>query len=376
MNLLNTVRRFRNRHYHPLNRVYLSKTALLHNFQHLRAMEPQLHVAPVLKSNAYGHGLTQVAEILDKQGAPFFCVDSLYEAKVLKHQGIKTPILIMGYIDPSSLKTSKLPFAFVVSNLASAQAIATYQPQAKVHLFVDTGMHREGVIVAELPAFLHQIRHLELNIEGLMSHFATADEPDSSQIRLQEQNFQQALKVVRQYGIRPRWIHLSASAGRYSSLNHGCNMVRIGKALYGLPPIPEIDPLLQPVLKLTSKIADIKTINKGDQVGYGATYTAGQKMTIGILPIGYNDGVDRRLSDKGVVLVSGEPCPIIGRVSMNVTAIDLSGVAADLGQEAVIFSDRPEDPNSLINSAQRCNTIAYDLLVHINPTALRREVTD
>lgn len=152
--------------------------------------------------------------------------------------------------------------------------------------------------------------------------------------------------------------------------------MRAGKALYGLPPIPEIDSELKPVLKVTSKIADIKNINKGDQVGYGATYTADQKMTIGILPIGYNDGIDRRLSNRGVVLVDGQSCPIIGRVSMNVTAIDLTGVAPDFGQEVVIFSDQLDDPNSFIKAAKKCDTIAYDLLVHINPTTIRREVTD
>ncbi len=364
-----------NRHYSPLNRVYISKQKLYDNYDYLSSLHPLLQIAPVLKSNAYGHGIAEIGSLLQAKQPPLVCVDSLLEANQLKTAGVKIPTLIMGFIDPDSLQTSHLPFSFTVFNLEFAEALSQYQPGAKIHIFVDTGMHREGVLVSQLPQFLEKIKKLHLEVEGLMSHFASADDLKGEQTREQEAVFQQAIKILQATGLNPKWIHLSASNGLFTAKNTGCNLARIGKALYGIDPLGKTDSKLQPILKLTSKIAQIKHIQKGDPVGYGATFTAKKDMIIGILPIGYNDGVERRLSNKGITQIDGKKAAIIGRISMNITTIDLTDIPDPyITQEVVIFSDNPTDPNSIQNSAKLADTIPHDLLIHINPSTLRREI--
>lgn len=366
--------RFFGKKYEPLNKIEISKANLLNNYQYISLLNHNISIAPVLKSNAYGNGLTQIGSILDSLNCPFFCVDSLYEAYALLKAKIKTKILVMGYIDPSNLSFKKLPFSYTIWDLDQAQKIAKYQKGANVHVFVDTGMNREGVKLDDLESLLSNLRDLRsLRIEGLMSHLAiyTKDQPYP---KLQLQNYQKALKICRKVGIDPKWKHLAASGGLLNKYTLGTNMSRCGISLYGIDRENRSNGKLKPVLSLKTKIIQIKNIKKGDKVGYDSTFQATKDMTIGVLPLGYNDGMDRRLSNKGYVLVEGVKCPIIGRISMNVTTIDLTAIKKPfLGQEVVVFSSNPEDPNSIQNAAKICETLPHDLLVHINP-AFRREV--
>jgi alanine racemase len=324
--------------YQPLNLIEVSKDNLLHNLKVLSKINPKVKIAPVLKSNAYGHGLTIVAKALDQIKAPFFCVDSLYEAYELLKAKIKTPILIMGYVNPENLKVKKLPFSYAVSTLDVAEAISKYQPQAGVHIFVDTGMHREGIPLKELPNFLEKLPK-KIKVEGLMSHLASGEMPNDSQTLLQIKNFQKAYEIVRTFGFNPKWIHLSNSGGALNNLNPSCNLARVGLAVYGISPvipansgiqktkkawIPDQvrdDKLLKPTLTFKSKLIQVKKIGKGEYVGYNSTHQTKVPTVVGILPLGYYDGVDRRLSNKGLVIIDGIECPIIGKVSMNITAL-------------------------------------------------------
>src|SRR5581483_5638239 len=143
--MLEPFSKFLKRKSYPLNKIYLSQKNLFHNYKYLTSLDPKIQIAPVLKSNAYGHGIELMGQVLDRVGVPFLCVDSLFEAYQLKKVGVKTPILIMGYMDPQSLMIKHLPFSYAVYDLALAKAINDYQKGAEVHIFVDTGMHREGV---------------------------------------------------------------------------------------------------------------------------------------------------------------------------------------------------------------------------------------
>lgn len=364
--------------YLALNKVEIQRSALLSNYHYLASLSSKLFVAPVLKSNAYGHGIVEVAKILDSEEAPFFCLDSLYEAYELFKAHTKTPILIMGYTQPENFKVKQLPFSFAVYDMEMAQVLNSYQWDAKIHIKVDSGMHRLGVPISELAGFLSTIKKLpNLKIEGLMSHLASSATGDPL-YQTQVKNFQLAFKIMHQEGFNPKWIHLSASTGFLNpqtrkELAGFCNLVRSGLALYGISPY-KTDPHLQPALKLTTKIAQIKKLSVGNQIGYDGTYTVKKDLTLAVLPIGYYDGVDRRLSNTGVVLVDGVECPIIGRVSMNITTVDVSKVPENkrqVSQEVVVFSNNPKDRNSIQNSAQSCQTIPYDLLVHLASTTKR-----
>lgn len=362
LQMLNPLNIFR-KEYRTLNKIELSKNNLIHNYQYLSSLK-KVKIAPVIKSSGYGHGILNVAKILEPQNPPFFCVDSLvdslYEAyELLK---IKTPVLIMGYTDPENFKVKKLPFSFAVFDIKTAGILNKYQTGCSIHIFVDTGMRREGVTIDELPEFLTQIKQFtNIRIEGLMSHLASADDIKDLLNEMQIKNFKKALEICKTNGIKPKYIHIQNSDGLKLNLK-GCNvnMARVGLALY------------KSVLSLKSKIIQIKTLKKNNRVGYSGTFTAGKNTTIAILPIGYYDGVDRRLSNKGFVQVDNVFCPIIGRVSMNITTIDISQVKNPfVGQEVIVYSNNPKDKNSIENTAKICKTIPYDILIHLAASTKR-----
>ncbi len=361
---------FFKKEYKTLNRIEISKDNLLHNYKYLTYLNRKLKIAPVLKGNAYGHGIVEVARILDPLGAPFFCVDSLYEAYELYKASIKTPILIMGYTDPQNLKVKKLPFSYAVFNLEMLPILNKYQSGCGIHIFVDTGMHREGISLEELPIFLNHLKQYpNLKVEGIMSHLTSADDPKDKLNSRQINNFKKMRKIIRKAGFKPKWMHIQNSDGlALHPRGANVNMARIGLALYGI----SSDPNLKPVLTLRSKIIQIKKLKKGDRVGYGGTFTAKGPELLGVLPLGYYDGLDRRLSNIGWVNADGIHCKIIGRVSMNITTIDISKVPNPfIGQEVVVFSNNPKDKNSIENAARLCKTIPYDILIHLAQSTKR-----
>lgn len=361
------------RKYHPLNTIEVSEKSLRANYEYLSTRSPDIKVAPVLKSNAYGHGLQIVGKILDDVSVPFFCVDSLYEAYELQKNNIKTPILIMGYVDPENLKGKELPFSYAVYDDEQIAGISKYQKSPAVHIFVDTGMRREGIALSDLPDFLAVIKKFtNIRVEGVMSHLGAGENTTATKKQLEQ--FDIAKELIHNVGFRPSWFHIAASIGL---LNHHDyegklgNLSRCGIALYGIDPEAK-DRQLRPALTFKTKLNQIKQLQKGEKVGYDFTYTASQPMTIGILPVGFFDGVDRRLSSRGFVLLNKTVCPIIGRVSMNLTTIDISAVKyAQVGDSVIVYSGNPTDKNSIFGSATISGTTAYDLLVRLTSSTKR-----
>lgn len=365
---------FFHKSYQNLNIIEVSQDNLLHNYSYLCSLNNKIKIAPVLKSNGYGHGIIHVAKILDPMMAPFFCVDSLFEAYKLQKAHIKTKILIMGYTNPVNLRIKKLPFAFAVYDLNTVKTLNQFQSGCSVHIFVDSGMHREGIRIEELPQFLAAVKQLpNIKIEGLMSHLASTNGLTDRIFQEQIKNFKKAITIFAQYKIKLKWRHIAASGALTNQeicqiIAQVSNLSRAGIALYGLSD----DNNLKPTLSLKTHIVQIKTLKKGEKTGYDGTYVAHKDMVIGILPIGYNDGVDRRLSNKGSILVEGIRCPILGRISMNITTIDLSGAAnPQVGQEAAVYSGNRSVANSISNCASLCHTIPYDLLVGLSESTKR-----
>lgn len=363
--MLGKVRELFGGQYDNLCRVEIVRKNLEDNYRYLSSRGQKLQIAPVLKSNAYGHGLWEVARILDPLRPPFLCVDSLFEAYELLKVRVKTPVLVMGYVGRENLARKKLPFSFCAYDLEALLTIHGLQPQAGIHLFVDTGMHREGEVVSRLPSVIRAVKKYKINLEGLMSHLGEAFAPDSFRTKEQVANFRWAREILANMGIFPKWVHIASSgvvlnAKKYGELG---NMARVGKALYTV---------VKPTLRMVAKIAQIKEIKKGDKVGYSFTFTARKPMKLAVLPIGYNDGVDRRLSNRGVVKIKGKFCPIVGRVSMNITTVDVSFMKnVKAGDEVEVISIQPSDPNSVVNIAKICGTIPYEILVHVTPTTKR-----
>jgi alanine racemase len=369
--------------YQNLNKVLVSQSALKHNYLALSKFNYPAKIAPVLKSNSYGHGLKIAAKIFDKLSSPFLIVDSLYEAYELKKLNLETPILIIGYTHPSNFLVKKIDFHFTVFDLETARALNKKQKNCQVHIFVDTGMSREGVTLSELDNFIKEIKKFKnLKVVGLASHLADADNAKNQNFtENQISNFKKALEILEKNNIYPKWRHISASGGAFKIKDKTFNLIRAGLASYGINPLDFQDKYfnklnLKPVLSFVSSIAQIKKININNCVGYNCTFIAKKEMKIGIVPAGYYDGVDRRLSNKGVVLVNNKECPILGRVSMNITVIDLSKVKdAKIGDEVVLISSNLKDKNSLVNLAKTCRTIPYELMVHL-AESLKREVVE
>ncbi|MBA3724030.1 MAG: alanine racemase [Candidatus Levybacteria bacterium] len=361
------------RKYKPLNRIEVSSLALHHNYNYL-AQSSGLAIAPALKSNAYGHGLGLVAKALDPVGAPFFCVDSIYEGYELLKEKIKTPILIMGYVDPDNLKGKKLPFLYAVSTKEMLEAVYRYQPHAGIHIFVDTGMHREGVPMDALPAIISQIQSMKgVHIEGLMSHFAAAD-VYGDLTKEQVKNFQIAQVLFHTSGIQPKWIHMANSLGvlHYKKYRGKIgNLARPGIATYGIDPLNK-NTVLQPALTFSSTLVQIKDLAKGESSGYDFTFTAKKDMRIGVVAAGYNDGVDRRLSNVGFMKIGETFCKILGRVSMNLTMIDISEIKdSKVGNKVYVYTNVTLAKNSFNASAIMVDTTAYTLLVQLSPLTKR-----
>lgn len=363
--------------YATLNKIEVSKDNILHNYNYLSALNGKVKIAPVVKSNGYGHGIANMAKILDPLKAPFLCVDSLYEAYELQKAGARTKILILGYTNPENLKIKRLPFSFAVYDLETAGVLNEHQKGCGIHIFVDTGMHREGIAIDELPEFLKALKEFKnLKTEGLMSHLASSEDKADPIFQKQIKQFKKAKDICKEFSLNPVWVHIAATGSLINpqtrpAIAEVSNMARAGLALYGFSS-STFDQNLKPALKLTTRIIQIKKVAKGEKLGYDGTYTAKKDLIIAVLPIGYYDGVDRRLSNKGVFMVHNKACPVVGRVSMNINIIDISTVPeARTGDEAVVYSSDPESRNSLINSAKICRTIPYDLLVNLAESTRR-----
>lgn len=351
--------------YEPLNEIVISKGALLHNLEYFRALDPKKSICPILKGNAYGHGLVPVAKILDQENCPFFIVDSLYEAYELKKAKIKTKILVLGYNFARNLNR-RLPFEFAASDLASLKTLINLD--LPFHLELETGMNRLGLRDEERKEALSLIAKAPHLFKGLFSHLMSADEPKSFWLKKQVERFHHFYLFLKKKGFSPRWVHLANSAGSQKTKLKEENTFRIGIGLYGINPYASQDrayktlSALQPVMTVYSTIIASHTLQKGDTLGYGAALVAKKKMRVAVLSFGYFEGLPRLLSNKGFVKFKGEKYPIIGRINMNHSFIDVSQSEATVG-------DKVEIP--IAELARHAGTIAYEMLSRLSPTIRR-----
>jgi alanine racemase len=361
----------------PLITVHIDGADLLHNLREYRQAYPDIQFAPVLKSNAYGHGLIPIARILDNENIPFLIVDSYYEALTLRQNDIKSPILIIGYIAPEIIKKSRIKNVyFTVTSLAQLQRIDDIiRHPISIHLKIDTGMHRQGLLPTEIHQAITIIKkNSSIQLQGICSHLADADSKRRKYNKAQLEQWEQSIQFFKTTFPNLKYYHISASAGLIHTAKSHHNLARLGLGLYGISIIENNKLSLKPALKLTSIISGIKVIKKGDAVGYNNTFIAKNDMLIATIPAGYAEGVDRRLSNIGQVEIDGTLCPIIGRVSMNITTIDITHIPnIQIGDIVTLISNDNSSPISANAIAKICDTIPYEILIHI-PGYLHREI--
>lgn len=340
----------------------ISKSALFHNLNKFRGLAQKREIAPVLKANAYGHGLSLISHILKDEKVPFFVIDSYFEATALRNEGIETPLLIIGYVRPENIDKSKLKnIVYVISAIDSLKSIKS---KAHIHLKIDTGMHRQGILPEEEKEAVKIIKNnSNIILEGICSHFADADNTDTKFTKNQINIWSNSVKYFKEQFPTLKYWHISNTSGIIFK-EAQANLIRLGIGLYGIIEMKGID--LKPVLEMKTIISGIKKIKKGESIGYGCTFKSKEDMTIALLPLGYYEGIDRRLSNKGFVKIENEFCPIVGRVSMDITVIDISKIKnIKLGDEVTVISKIKQDKNSIENIAKICNTIPYEIAVHI-----------
>jgi alanine racemase len=368
--------------YTPLIQVTISKDRLLHNLHAFQKVAPSHTVAPVLKSNAYGHGLLEVARILDTEpDISFLIIDSYFEAVALHSGGIKTPLLIIGYTQPQTILASSLPrTSFTVGNTQTLRELETLTRTIIIHLKIDTGMHRQGILVEEIPTAISLIKgNPHISLEGICTHLADADNRETSFTHQQIHTWNEVVHIFKEAFPSLKWFHAGATYGHAFTSRIDANMSRLGIGLYGLAGEVLKDTLgeLQPVMEMKTIISDIKYIQQGDSVGYNRAFIANTGMTIATIPVGYYEGIDRRLSGVGTILVGQQriPCHIIGNISMNITNVDVSDVPdGAIGDQAIIISNIPDDLNSIESIVKKTpGTIAYEMIIAI-PSHLKRVV--
>lgn len=339
-------------------------------------------VMAVVKANAYGHGLEVVAPVAAKH-ADWLGVNSLEEALTVQELGIARPIAILGHTEPARLdNVVSGEFRQVVYRLDVAAALSGYAQNrgttARVHVKVETGTHRQGVDLETLSGFVKEMLDLpNLEIEGVYTHFANIEDtldPTFAQFQIEE--FRRAIAIVKEAGAKPSWIHASATSGALLYPETGFNMIRVGIGTYGIWPSRETQLAsrergrriaLTPALTWKTRIAQVKSIKPGEFVGYGLTYQASHPMKVAILPIGYYDGYDRKLSNCGRVLVGGQAVPVVGRVMMNMIAIDVTHVEVSPDDEVVLIGRQGNAEIRVEELAEKAGTIAYEVLSRINP---------
>lgn len=329
-------------------------------------------VFPVLKGNAYGHGVELVARALKDFRTPYVAVNTYDEARRIQAVTPR-PVLVMGAMLPAALAACELhDMAFVVHDAASIEALGRRGRPVKLHLEVNTGMNRYGVEPDNLAAMVKLIaRHPTLELEGLMSHLADADGANPATVSVAVSRFDAAVEQVRALGLKPLHLHVAQTAGSAVARSKYATGVRAGIGLYGINPFSPDHPAyarlanLQPALKFTSIITDTHNLQAGDQVSYNYTFTAKHAMRIGVVPAGYYEGVNRELSNAGQVVVDGRAAPVIGRVCMNHTMISLEGTDAQEGSRVTIISDDPANPNTIANLAMRHGLFSYSSLTSL-----------
>ena len=344
------------------------------NFRSVKAFcgDGLLYMA-VIKADAYGHGAIECGRRLEAEGADWFAVATLEEGVELRQAGISRPILVFGGVWPGQeiefLNFDLTPMIFTAEQARRMDETARVARRiTNVHVKIDTGMNRVGFRSEQAAEAAQAMAGLKcINVEGLMTHFAVADKLSESHFTNQQiSNFSTAVEAFLAAGHRPRILDLANSPAAVAHPKSRAKLVRIGGILFGVTRdvLPDgVDkPDLKPVMSLHSKIAMVKTVPRGESIGYSRTFTTERDSRIATIPIGYNDGYDRALSNKGEVIVRGKKVPVVGRVSMDWITIDITEVVgARVGDTVALLGSDGDSRITAEDIARKLDTISYEV---------------
>ena len=363
--------------------------AIAHNIRSLRKLSnPSARLMAIVKANGYGHGANEAAKTALDNGAALLGVARAHEGVSLREAGFDVPVLVMSHSPPSIAKTL-VDFDLIqtVSSQQGAEALnsaaAKLDKKITIHLKVDSGMGRLGIqpdcrrcntegldaasSAVEEVASIVRLPHLEL--EGIFTHFATADDADKTYANQQFEIFMDFIEDLKRAGIDPPVKHAANSASIIDLPDTHLDMVRAGIAIYGLWPSPQVDKSridLKPAMALKTRVAHLKKVPAGQKFSYGIIYETAIPTTIATLPVGYADGLNRLLSSNGHMLVCGKKAPIVGRICMDQIMLDVGHIPeVELDSEVVIFGKQGEESITVDDYAARIQTINYEVVCSI-----------
>ena len=352
--------------------------ALAHNARAIRAFMAEARgaaapaLAGVVKANAYGHGAVEVARTLVGAGASMLACADVEEGLELRGAGLTVPILVFGAVGLGEVDgIFDADLTPTVSTPASARrlqdAAARRGVRLRYHLGIDTGMHRLGLrhdnLARAMPAVLAAPN---LEIQGVYTHFATADTPGDELFARQRENFESAGRTLAALGVKGCMKHAANSGALLADPATWFDLVRPGLLMYGVAPRAfEGRIAVRPVMSLRSRVTAVKGVRIGESIGYGGRFVANRPTTMAVVPAGYADGLDTRLEGRGYVLVRGRRAPIVGSVSMDMIALDVTGITVEPGDEVVITGRQGGDEITVGEMARWVGTIPYELLCRV-----------
>ena len=349
--------------------------ALRWNLRQVRAkVGAQVKILSMVKANAYGHGAPAVARALAEEGSDAFGVATLEEGVELRQAGIRKPILVVAgtYVEQLDrfFENNLTPVVHDLESLRSLEnGVQARGVTLNVHLKIDTGMGRIGFLAAEIDSWLGELKKLRaLQIEGVFSHFSTAEDVAGDFTRAQLVTFSNLEQRLRAEGIAPPLVHLANSAATITLPAAYFDMVRPGIMLYGIYPSAAManQIALKPVLSWQTRIVQLKKVGAGTSISYGQTFVTERESLIATLPVGYADGYSRLLSNRGAALVRGRRAPVVGRGCMDLTMLDVTAIAnVQQGDEVVLLGRQGDAEISADEMAGWANTISYQVLTSI-----------
>ncbi len=358
------------------NWVEIDLNALANNYRRICEVAEPAKVIPVIKSDAYGHGMVDVAKTLSELKVEYFAVSKFWEAVKLRDAGITQPIVILSGLEPDEFDEAFVrnvrPVVFADEHLEYCHRVAKKRGSPyPVHVKIDTGMGRLGFQAFRIKELTSKLSgDNRIFVEGIMTHFADADSEDKSFTEKQCELFQKTLMCLKRAGIHPPYVHAANSAATFTVPRSRFNWVRPGLALYGPTPFA---PDLKPVMSLKAKVLQIKEVASGTSIGYGRTFIAPRTMRIATVSVGYSDGYPRSLSNKGSVLINGHKCNIVGRISMNLITVDVTHLEKiDIENEVVLLGNQKGKTISADEIAGKADTISYEIYCRIGCNPVRR----
>ncbi len=360
--------------------VEINKNALKNNIRQFQKLIGNVNLMAVVKSNAYGHGLIETAKILKISNVTWLGVDSINEAIRLKKAGINSPILILGYTLKSRLKdVVKYGFRQVVYNEETIIELGKINKKIRVHLKIETGTSRQGIEKDQVLDFVKLIKKYQrIEIEGIYTHFANIEDTTNYSFAEKQLNkFKEVVNLLERNNTTIPVKHTACTAATILFPETYFNLVRVGIGIYGLWPSKETfvsaknehkKLTLEPVLSWKTKVAQIKNIKSGAAIGYGLTEKVFKKSKVAVIPVGYYDGYDRKLSGVGNVLIRNKRCKVLGRICMNMMIVDVTHINnVQIEDEVVLIGGQGKEFVIAEEVAQKVGTINYEIVSRINP---------